>query len=260
VILGVVVGIDEYSDPRIPRLQSARADAQAVASLLRDHIAPKDRDVQTLIDKAASRAAIVKAIGEALPRKHSREDLVVVYFAGHGSPEQKEPPDRISRYLVASDTEYDQIFATGIGLETDLVSLLERQLSERVVVILDACFSGRAGGRSIFGPHLASRAQFRALLKLRDLDLGYGRAILAACRDDELARESADHGLFTRSFMEVLSEPSKSSTIGLGELYHSVFDKVTLASSGSQHPVLKGTLEGMRLPRFGRQASIAKSS
>jgi uncharacterized caspase-like protein len=109
VLHGVVIGIDKYSDPNIPNLRSARADAEAISAALRDGIALRERSVETILDTRATRAAIMKAVGEALPRRQRPEDLVVIYFAGHGSPEQESPPDRISRYLVEKDSRHGRL-------------------------------------------------------------------------------------------------------------------------------------------------------
>ena len=174
--------------------------------------------------------------------------LVIVYFAGHGSPEQENPPDRISRYLVPYDAEYEYLFSTGIGMETDIDSLLERQYSRRLLFVLDTCFSGKAGGRGFIGPNLASRlAQYRAPLSLQELHLGFGRAIMTACADNEFAKENKEHGVFTAHLIKALSG-NDTPTIGIGALYEEIYSGVVEETKDTQHPVLKGRIEGMRLP------------
>lgn len=249
----VIIGIDRYADPNIGNLRAARADAEALSRLLRSRIAGSERTVATLLDGKATKKEILRAVGEVLPRKQTEEDLILIYFAGHGSPEQINPPDHVSRYLVAADTEFEQVFATGIGLETEICTLLERQFTRRLLLILDSCFSGQAGGRTFMGPRLAQRvAQFRSRITLSDLDLGYGRVILAACRDHELASEKGDHGVFTGFLLEALCAAGDDPTIGVAELYERVFRSVRRATAQLQNPVLKGYIEGMRLPRLGK--------
>lgn len=243
----IVIGIDNYRDPRITNLGSARADAEAVSRLLSEGILSSERTVLTLLDHDATRDAIVTAIGEILPRTHDVDDVVLIYYAGHGSPEQDRPPDKESRYLIPHDADRDRVFATGISLDLEFPALLDRSVAKRAFVILDACFSGRAGGRT-----LLPRRQVRGSLapvSLNDLDLGEGRIVMAACRDDELAGELSDHGVFTKALLEAWPA-GDGRTIGIGSLYEAVFARVVQASADTQHPVLKGHIEGLRLPRI----------
>jgi uncharacterized caspase-like protein len=262
----VLVGINRYQDARISALQYAASDAERFYGQLAGSLAAEDLRLRLLIDEQATRKAIVTAIGEHLPRQVGREDVVLLYFAGHGSPETSEAPDRFSRYLIAHDTEYDAIFATGLDLEHDLIRLLERLPARLVVAILDTCFSGRAGGRTFEGPLLRThRTELRgpaALVPgLQDLPLGEGRIILAACDDDEVAGEDERlrQGIFTYFLLQALSGPEASAsrsgpgepeerTISLSTLYDRVAMAVVAFTRGRQHPVLNGRLSLARLP------------
>jgi hypothetical protein len=150
----------------------------------------------------------------------------------------------ISRYLVPPDADYDHVFAMGIGLETELVTLLERQNAGRILLVLDSCFSGNAGGRTFLDPKLAQRiGQYRAPLSLRHLDLGAGRVILAACRDTEVAIEQHDHGIFTRHFLAILST-ARRETVGIPNGYrYSNYWKEYVYRAWRVEPKLRGTYE-----------------
>nr|BBH94453.1 hypothetical protein KTA_26520 [Thermogemmatispora argillosa] len=259
---GVLVGINRYEDRRIGTLQYAARDAERFYAQLASSLAAEDLSLQLLTDERATRKAILMAVGELLPRQARPEDAVLLYFAGHGSPETGEAPDRVSRYLIAHDTEYDAIFATGLDLERDLIRLVQRIASRLVVVILDTCFSGRAGGRTFEGPALHNRRiGLRSLVlpkpRLCDLPLGEGRVILAACDDDEVAREDGrlGQGVFTYFLQQALSNTEKAScdepaeaTISLSRLYERVAEGVVAFTRGQQHPVLNGRLSLARLP------------
>ncbi|WP_052887568.1 caspase family protein [Thermogemmatispora carboxidivorans] len=264
----VLVGINRYQDARISALQYAASDAERFYGQLASSLAAEDLSLQLLIDEQATRKAIITVIGEHLPRLASREDVILLYFAGHGSPETSEAPDRFSRYLIAHDTEYDAIFATGLELEYDLIRLLQRLPARLVVVILDTCFSGRAGGRTFEGPLLRTRrTELRGPVAfapgLQDLPLGEGRIILAACDDDEVAGEDEGlrQGIFTYFLLQALSGPEASvpasgpgcnepeeRTISLSTLYDRVAMAVVTFTRGRQHPVLNGRLSLARLP------------
>jgi uncharacterized caspase-like protein len=254
----VAIGIDRYADRKIRNLQHARADAVAIAGLFQQSIAPSEREIHLLVDEQATRDAIITVIGETLPRVQDPNDFVLLYFAGHGSPEHQSPTHRVSRYLVPHGADYGRIFSTGIGLEQELTALIERQSASRVLLVLDACFSGLAGGRTFVGPVLQrTRSMFHdRQVSLRDLDLGSGRAVFAACKDDELARECDGHGVFTRHLLEALTVPGEP-IVSVAELYGQIHAAVVASTNNQQHPVLKGELAGLGLPRLSSDRKLA---
>ena len=261
----VVIGINEYRDPQIPRLAFATSDAVAFADAINNNLHEADRSVHVLLDSDATHGEIRSAIGIDLPqRANMQNDIVMIYFAGHGSPETVGGVDDVSRYLVAHDTEHDRIFSTAIDLEREIQQVFQRISEPKLVVMfVDACFSGRAGGRTFEGPTLrVARRRYRGgRARLHNLVLGEGRFILSACDDSELASERNDlrHGLFTYALLRVLTSLASSDdpTIGVGDLYERVRGLVLRESNGRQRPVLNGRLAGARLPLFLPQGETA---
>jgi uncharacterized caspase-like protein len=255
----VLIGIDRYRDPDIPDLWFARSDAETFASLLIERILPAERRVVTLLDERATRQAIVTTLVEELPRQCSADDVVLIYFAGHGSPERTSPRDDDWPYLIAHDTDYQRIAATGIDMNHDVAGWLEGLPARLAVLFLDACFSGNAGGRTLAGPtFLAHRNRFRdEPISLQSLELGEGRIIIAAADDDEVAEEVSQlgHGVFTYHLLDVLGQApaAGSATIGVGTLYELVARKVRDATRGAQRPVSVGRSVGGALPLLGRR-------
>src|SRR5262249_2916353 len=154
------------------------------------------------------------------------DDIVVLFFAGHGSPETGGSLDTVSRYLVLHDTEYENIFATGLDMEHELPRLcFDRIRAKLVVLFVDACFSGRSGGRTFEGVHLLhSRLHkgIRGVINLSKLELGEGRVIITASDDDEVARESAHlrHGVFTYYLIQTLERADRrDQSISITSLY-----------------------------------------
>lgn len=255
----ILIGIDCYLDPDIGDLSFARSDAEAFASLLRERIVPAERRVLTLLDEQATRQAIMSTLADALPRECGADDIVIIYFAGHGSPERASARDDDWPYLIAHDTDYQRIAATGIDMNRDVAGWLERLPAKLAVLFLDACFSGNAGGRSFAGPtFLANRHRFRdEPISLQALDLGEGRIIIAAADDEEVAAESSHlgHGVFTYHLLDLLerSPAGERSTIGIGTLYESVASSVRAATRGAQRPVSVGRSVGGALPLLGKR-------
>lgn len=255
----VVVGIDNYRDSRISPLSFARADAEAMAKLLEDGIHPADRSIRRFMDGNATKRALQVAIGEELPRLVEMGDLVLIYIACHGTPESLDSCVQASRYLIAHDTSYENLYADGIDMEIDLQRWFERISNAALIVLmLDACFSGQAGGRTFEGPQLRRRrAKYRTRepISLKNLDLGEGRVMLAACQDDQVASEqrTLGHGVFTHFLLQALGRSSteEDRTVGLGTLYEEVAAAVKRHTQGRQIPTLNGRQVLAHLPRLG---------
>lgn len=262
MLRAVIVGIDVYRDALITPLAHARSDAMALARLLETRIRADELSVRLLLDEDATKRNIEVAINEELHRAVNPGDVVLLYFAGHGSPERRAAKDKRSRHLIAHDTEYGRIYATGIDMERDVPEWFDRLADAKlVVVLLDACFSGAAGGRTFLGPMLKANPKVEGtlsepqLISIKDLDLGRGRVLLCACDDDQLAREdpALGHGVFTHALLQGLQRTRASAaTVDVAELYQEVATDVSSATNNKQQPVIT-VIRGWkpRLPYLG---------
>lgn len=251
MLRALFVGIDHYCDPRIEPLRYCVKDAMALADRLRATVSAADLSATVLVDEQATRRQILETIGTDLARAIEPDDIVLVYFAGHGSSEASPPHDRPGdQFLVAHDTSYDGIYSTGIGLRTTMIDLFARLRSRFVLFVLDTCFSGAAGGRT-FGLPESRGSAARRRIPLSELRPGEGRIILTACTDEQVARETRqhEHGLFTYHLLRVLGDPrAKGKQLSVGNLYDSVYAAVVKDTDGQQQPTMKGSNTGMALP------------
>lgn len=152
-----------------------------------------------MVDEQATlsrvQAALQTTLGEA-----EGEDVVIVFFAGHGTSNHR---------LVTFDTSNDErLNATTLAMD-DLAQLFKRTRARAAILILDCCFSGGASARV-----LDVGAVARSLTNPFDLIAGQGRVLLAACAHNERAWEdvASGHGLFTRALLDTLlglTEPSE---------------------------------------------------
>ena len=93
-----------------------------------------------LYDREATRANILKLLGNKLPQFVGEEDLVLIYFAGHGQTETL--PDGSKRgYIVPVDAEPTSIFSSAISMH-QLRDLTNRILAKHVLYVMDSCYSG----------------------------------------------------------------------------------------------------------------------
>ena len=251
----VVVGVGRYESPDIPRLRYTVPDAEAIYDVLTGPAGFKKEHVLLLTDKTDKKPTyrnLKWALGTFLARSAKKDDTVLIFFAGHGAPEVDQrgvERDGFSKYLVPSDAEPDDLYSTALPMD-ELQTVFGRIEAERVVVFLDACYSGAAGGRTFASKKTRSGHVDEAFLER--LARSKGRAILTASRPAEVSIELAElgHGLFTYYLIQGLKgagDLNRDGIVTLQELYEYVEQQVTQKSravGGNQHPVMKGELEG----------------
>src|SRR5947209_1863099 len=93
----VIVGIDSYKDPRISHLNCAVADASAFFDCIETSIPKSQANLYLLTNQEATLKALRTTVGEVVARRTQPEDLVILFFAGHGSPETSGGVDETAR-------------------------------------------------------------------------------------------------------------------------------------------------------------------
>jgi caspase domain-containing protein len=252
----VVIGVGRYDHVSIPTLKYAVADAEAVSKVLIETGGFNKDNVLLLTDRTERKPTlrnIKYALGTFLARAALKDDTVVVYFAGHGAPEVDQrglERDGLAKYLIPSDADPDDLFSSALPMD-DLQTIFGRIEAERVVMFLDACYSGAAGGRTFASKKTRSAAVDD--LFLERLTRSRGRAIVTASRPAEVSIELPElgHGIFTYYLTEGLrgaGDLNRDGIVTLQELYEYVEQQVVRKSravGGNQHPVMKGELEGV---------------
>jgi hypothetical protein len=219
----VAVGVNEYANARY-NLRFAAGDANSfVAEVKRQRalVEPNGPVVAvTLLDREATKGNILTALRRlsgaetgALPKGAPKslealkpaepEDVVIVYFAGHGTAQH----DRF--YLIPYDIGYmgERELKSEISLQTilahsvndeELEKLFEPINASQVVLVLDACNSGQA---------LEAEERRRGPMNSKGLaQLAYekGMYVLTAAQSYQAALEAAQlgHGLLTYVLVE----------------------------------------------------------
>src|SRR5262245_8041681 len=85
----VVIGINEYKDRRIRKLQFAQAAAEAMHATLTDPKLGrfKPENVTLLLEEQATERRIRSELNTELPKRASKGGTVFIYYAGHGAVE-----------------------------------------------------------------------------------------------------------------------------------------------------------------------------
>lgn len=245
----VVIGISNYRDTRIPSLRYADNDAKAVYDWL---VSPEGgRYSPVRVKLLLNEQATYKKIRETLfswVKEALSEDMVIIYFSGHGTPESPNRPDNL--FLLPYDADYDKIGATGFPM-WDIEKALKRFIQARKkVVIADACHAGGIGSEfDMSWKVIAIRPRINA--KLQDLkNIGDGIAVLTASDDKHLSQESekwgGGHGVFTYFLLKGLkgeADYNNDNRVTLGELILYVPEQVRSATKNAQSPIVAGKFD-----------------
>jgi hypothetical protein len=252
----VVIGVGGYESSAVPKLRYPVADADAVYQTLLASGGFKKENILLLTDKTERKPTLrnIKwALGTFLARSAHKDDLVVIYFAGHGASEVDQrgmERDGLSKYLVPIDADPDDLYSSALPMD-EMQNVLQRIEAERVTVFLDACYSGAAGGRTFASTK--TRGVNVDDIFLDRLTRSKGRAIVTASRPSEVSIELADlgHGVFTYYLVRGLqgyADLNRDGIVSLQEIYEYLAQEVSKKSravGGNQHPMLKGELEGI---------------
>jgi helicase len=240
------VGIDRYEDPNIHWLNGAVRDARALHALFADTI--PDSSHVLLTDAQATLEGIRSAL-EALTREAESDDVVFIFYAGHGSETHE---------IICYDTDVQDVSSTSLALD-ELADTLSNIEGKTILCALDCCFSGGLGSR-VFATGVKERGLTRkSASEILSRFVGTGRLVLTASADDEEALESVlhGHGLFTYRLIEALQgveDVRQGDQIDVLKAVGYVNQRVIADAAQMQRvqtPTLRGQLDGTLLwPTF----------
>src|SRR6266540_2277760 len=208
----VVIGVSRYKNlaPKA-QLEFAHRDAEAFAAFLRSPNGGgfPSSQLTLLTNQAATLSAVRSALGTTLPRSAEPDDVVVIFFAGHGVVEGER-----DGYLLAHDSDPQNLYATALQLSELNRIITERLKARTVILIADACHSGQLGWTS---RGLADDIMINRFLEEIGKS-GKGVFRLLASRQDQRSYEGKNwgggHGVFTWFLLEGLAGKADSDKDG----------------------------------------------
>jgi hypothetical protein len=200
----VTIGIDKYENAQY-NLKYAVADARSFGEELQQRLSHLSRfqhiEVVPLLNENATKANILASLDRL--KRAEPEDVVVIYFAGHGTAQAQR------FYLIPHDLGYagerNAIDRQGLQSvlehsisDVELQQAVERLDAGRMLLFIDACNSGQA---------LEADEKRRGPMNSKGLaQLAYekGMYILTAAQSYQAALEAAQygHGLLTYALVE----------------------------------------------------------
>ncbi len=245
----LIIGISNYRDKRIPKLNYTRADAEGFFKLLADskRVGLNQDKIKVLLDDDASLFNIKNAISDWLFKNADKDSIVFIYFAGHGGVEEDRlgiEKDNLAKYLLPFDSVFDNLFASALS-NRDFNELLLSIRSRKLIIFMDSCYSGGVCERKSRDVKITGDP-YQKLVE------GEGRLVVAASQPNQRSFEDKNlgHGIFTYHLIEALSGAADLDNDGYVtamEAYKYLSDTVPKTAKrlagGTQEPILRGDLK-----------------
>lgn len=163
----LLVGVGDYPQSNLDLL-GPENDINALENILKENWDFKPENVQVLMDKQATKAAVLQAL-RSLKQRSQPGDQLFFYFSGHGTSASDEavrlPLPDMTAGLLPYDAKLNlakhEIVASLIVGRTDLRPIFKDidQSGRQLLVMIDACYSGNAV-RSLSLPGEKMRSRF----------------------------------------------------------------------------------------------------
>ncbi|KZL47740.1 hypothetical protein A2T98_21600 [Nodularia spumigena CENA596] len=204
----LLVGVNKYQDKRLPSLRYSAVDCQGLAAALADATQGFPQTEQRVHHDLTSRLPTLSTVRASLNHITAAaqpRDTILFYFSGHGMLE----PNSQQAFLCLADTQTDELFHTGLGLQ-EILQVLGNSQAQTQLVWLDACHSGSLtfrGARSeINTPSLPNPTSGMVELLRQRAKQSKGFYALLSCDTNQQSWEFPElgHGVFTYYLMRGL--------------------------------------------------------
>ena len=223
----LLIGAGAY--PYLPdnaQLHGPRNDVRSMNTFLVREWGFSSSDIRVLEDEEATKQGMLDALRVWLPGATQPGDRVVVYFSGHGSrvpDENGDERDDMDETFMPTDFGRNGHRAEDMLLDDELADALARMRDRQVLLIADSCYSGTVtrsaqvdvfdrvpNARPRYFPFRPASRASRSVAVVRDeepiaedVDV---HLTLSAALPHQLAWETDGSGIFTRYFIEALTD------------------------------------------------------
>jgi tetratricopeptide (TPR) repeat protein len=231
----LIIGISDYANPKMS-LNAADKDAQLLSAFLLHSKRVDEKNLNLLLNKEATSAAVNKAVAAFANIKFVAGDEAIIYFSGHGDIQKEKV--KYKGYLLCHDVNVERVYAGAAGTLSfeRLNKVIDAIAQQKVMVnlVLDACHSGYTVNEE--GAKLLSESAL----------ISFSNTIrFLSCGPEQRSYEDSTlgQGYFTYYLVKGLSGEADNgptdNKINVDELNRFVKDKVKLVSRQKQSPSIK---------------------
>jgi len=224
--VGLFIGVAKYLDKRIRNLNAPGADAQMMAEVMKK-FGQLDFAI-VLIYENATHENIEAAICKTLKDKTNPDDEVFIFWSGHGgrcTDDNDDEADDLDEYLVPYDGNTASLkdARRTMVMDDEFGRWIQELDGRRILVILDACFSGgQATGKGLGDAPIAKGKllDFFDGEFLRAKDLGQKEtALMASSRSTQFSYERREGDLSVMTYVLAKLIASGQEQISLQQAY-----------------------------------------
>jgi WD40 repeat protein len=232
----LVIGISNYMDASL-KLNLPAKDARDFAAILKQQegTSYSKVDVKTLSNTDATKANILDAFDWLSNKAYGKEDVVMIFFAGHGINDNNN-----IYYMLPFDANIEKLRSSCVNFE-ELRQTISG-IKAKVLVFLDACHSGNVMSNNLYINGLVNMLS----------GSGTGAVTFTSSTGKEVSYETAEwnNGAFTKALLEGLS--GKAQVPGKNKITYKSLDlyvseRVADLTDNKQHPT---TVPAPNLPDF----------
>lgn len=236
----MLIGASEYDSPKINNLSGVVKDIEAMQRVLENLEIGGFKEVKVLLSPNSD--TMRSEIEQLFMEKCQKDDVVLLYFSGHGYRHEDG-----SLFFVSRNTQINPQGLVRIGTAVDAKFIhqnyMSRSKSKRQVLILDCCFSG-AFAEGMSAKEISNLNITNEIVEQLG---GEGRAVLTSSTATQKSFEDSGGGVYTRYLIEGIetgaSDSDNDGFVTVAELHEYAKRKV-LEAKPAMKPEIFAVKEG----------------
>lgn len=236
--LGLFIGIESFADPTWHPLKYPQKDVADISGFFSDNKALSLDYHMTLtrVEHTTRDYILNHALDRFAMKNSSEEDVVIVYFSGHGTLAKEQMivfEDGVKKdmplkrpYIVTSDTRAENVADSALALNK-VMDWFDRLISKRKVLILDMCHSGI--GKSQLSPDEKKHINSAKGIHFLPMEDSWASIILSACPmgGTSYEDEALSNSVYTHFLLEGMNrgDLNGDGAITISEAHNYAIDK-----------------------------------